>query len=180
MKRTLLIAVFAVLSAALPSRAQFNLNVDNLAAKAKSSVDVSLDANMLQIAGKFLSSKKEDEAQVKDLISKLKGVYVRSFEFDKEGMYSVADLQPLRNQLKGPGWSRMLGVQENSDREGVEISVKSEAGQIAGIAILAYEPKQLTVVSIMGQIDLERLGELGGRFGIPVLPVPSPKKKTAK
>jgi hypothetical protein len=178
MKRTLLIALFAVLSAALPSQAQFILNLDNLAAKAKSSVDVSLDANMLQLAGRFLSSKKEDEAQVKDLVSKLKGVYVRSFEFDKEGMYSVADLQPLRNQLKGPGWSRMLGVQENSDREGVEISVKTEAGQIAGIAILAYEPKQLTVVSILGQIDLERLSELGGRFGIPVLPIPSAKKKT--
>ena len=180
MKRTLLIALFAVLSAALPSRAQFNLNLDNLAAKAKGSVDVSLDANMLQLAGRFLSSKKEDEAQVKDLVSKLKGVYVRSFEFAKEGLFSQADLQPVRDQLKGPGWSKMLGVQENSDREGVEISVKTEAGQIAGIAILAYEPKELTVVSILGQIDLERLGELGGRFGIPVLPVPSAKKKTAK
>jgi hypothetical protein len=82
--------------------------------------------------------------------------------------------------MKGPGWSKMVGVQENSDREGVEISVKTEGGQIAGVAILAYEPKELTVVSILGQIDLERLGELGGRFGIPVLPVPSPKKKPAK
>ena len=180
MKRTLWIALLAVLSAALPSRAQFNLNLDNLAAKAKSSVDVSLDANMLQLAGRFLSPNKGDEAAAKELIAKLKGVYVRTFEFDKEGLYSTADLQPLRNQLKGPGWSRMVGVQENSDREGVEISVKTEGGQIAGIAILAYEPKELTIVSIMGQIDLERLGELGGRFGIPVLPLPSAKKKSTR
>jgi hypothetical protein len=143
-------------------------------------VDVSLDASMLQLAGRFLSSKKQGEADVKDLVSKLKGVYVRSFEFEKEGQYSTADLKPVRDQMKGPGWSKMVGVQENSDREGVEISVKTEGGQIAGVAILAYEPKELTVVSILGQIDLERLGELGGRFGIPVLPVPSPKKKPAK
>ena len=180
MKRTLLIALFAVLSAAPPSRAQLNLNLDNLKAKAKESVDVSLDANMLQLAGKFLSSKKDDEAAVKELVSKLKGVYVKTFEFDKEGLYSQTDLQPVREQLKAPGWSRMLGVQENSDREGVEIYVKTEGGQTAGIAVLAYEPKELTIVSILGQIDLERLSELGGHFGIPVLPAPSPKKKSAK
>jgi hypothetical protein len=181
MKRTLFIALFAVLSAAVPSQAQLNINLDNLAAKAKGSVDVSLDAGMLRLAGNFLSSKKGDEAAAKELVSKLTGVYVRTFEFDKEGLYSQADLLPVRNQLKAPGWSKMLGVQENSDREGVEIYVKTEGGQTAGIAVLAYEPKELTIVSILGQIDLERLGELGGRFGIPVLPLGSPKKtKTAK
>jgi hypothetical protein len=180
MKRTLSIALFAVLSAALPSRAQLNINLDNLKTKAKASMDVSLDANMLQLAGRFLSSKKDDEAAAKELVSKLKAVYVKTFEFDKEGLYSQADLQPVREQLKAPGWSRMLGVQENSDREGVEIYVKTEGGQTAGLAVLAYEPKELTIVSILGQIDLERLSELGGRFGIPVLPVPSPRKKSAK
>jgi hypothetical protein len=181
MKRTLLIVVFAALSAALPSRAQLKLDVlDNLAARAKGSVDVSLDANLLRLAGGFLSSKKGDEAQVKELVSKLKGISVRIFEFDKEGLYSQADLKPVRDQLRGPDWSRIVGVQERSDREGVEIYVKTEGGQTAGIAVLAYEPKELTIVTILGQIDLERLSELGGHFGIPVLPNPSPRKKSAK
>jgi hypothetical protein len=181
MKRTLLITLFAVLSAALPSQAQLKLDVlDHLKAKAKESVDVSLDANLLQLAGNFLSSKKGDEAAAKELVSKLKGIQVRTFEFDKEGLYSQADLQPIRDQLKTPGWSKIVGVQENSDREGVEVYVRAEGGQTSGIAIVTYEPRELVVVSILGQIDLEKLGELGGHFGIPVLPNASPKKKPAK
>jgi len=70
-------------------------------------VDVTLDASMLQLASGFLSKDDPDEAQVKKLVSKLKGVYVRSFEFDKEGQYSMSDVEAIRSQLRGPGWSRM-------------------------------------------------------------------------
>jgi hypothetical protein len=35
----------------------------------------------------------------------------------------------------------------------------------------------LTVVNIVGNIDLSRLSELGGRFGIPKLPAEKDKEK---
>ena len=73
-------------------------NLDSLAQKAKESVDVTLDASMLQLAGGFLSSDDPDEARVKKLVSKLKGVYVRSFEFDKEGQYSMRDVDLVQAQ----------------------------------------------------------------------------------
>lgn len=36
-----------------------------------------------------------------------------------------------------------------------------------GVAIIAAEPKQLTIVNIVGPIDLAKLAQLQGQFGVP-------------
>ena len=57
-------------------------NLDQLAAKAKNVVDVTMDGPLLQLAGRFLSDKDPDEARAKRMVGNLKGIYVRSLEFD--------------------------------------------------------------------------------------------------
>ena len=142
------------------------VSLDKLAAKATESVDVTLDNSMLQLASKFLSSEDPDEMKAKKLVGKIKSIYVRSFEFSKEGEYSPSDVQSLRDQLKGPSWSRIVGVRsvkgDNSD-----IYIKRDGDKIAGLVVIASEPKELTVVHIDGPIDLEELGQLSGHMGIP-------------
>lgn len=136
-------------------------SLERLAAKAKETVNVSLDANMLQLAGNFLSTQKEGEAKVKELTGKLKGVYVRSFEFEKDGEYSDADLQPLRVQLtRERGWSRIVDVAEKNER--TEVYVKNDGERMTGVAVIAAEPRELTVVYVDGPIDLKRLSDLAG------------------
>jgi len=44
-------------------------------------------------------------------------------------------------------------------------------GNLGGILVIAAEPKELTIVSIVGVIDPAQLAELGGQFGIPKLDV---------
>jgi len=177
MNRTICISLLALFCAVAPLPAQININLDGLAAKAKESVDVNLDASMLRLAGGFLSAAKTDEAKAKELISGVKQLSVKSFEFDKEGQYSQVDLQPIRVQLQGPGWSKIVDVQSKRDREGAEVYVKTEGGRTAGLTVLVYEPKELTIVNILGSIDLERLAELGGHFGIPAIDIPGASKK---
>jgi hypothetical protein len=46
---------------------------------------------------------------------------------------------------------------------------------VQGLAILAAEPKELTVVNIVGPIDIEKISALEGNFGIPKLNL-EPKK----
>jgi hypothetical protein len=43
------------------------------------------------------------------------------------------------------------------------------------LAIIATEPKQLTLVNIVGAIDLDTLSELGGHMGIPDVDVDKKK-----
>ena len=92
---------------------------------------------------------------------------IKSFEFKNEGAYLPADLEKVRSQLKAPEWSRIVGVKSGGDGENIEVWVRNENGKVSGVAILASEPRQLTVVNLVGKIDLESLADLGGHFGIP-------------
>lgn len=161
----------------LPAQ-QFKFNLDHLEAKAADSVDVSLNGSTLQFAAKFLDSKDPDEAKVKKLISGLTGIYVKSFTFKNEGAFSKADLDNVRNQLHEPEWSRIVGVKSAEDKETVDVFVRTESGKITGVAIMAAEPKELTVVNIVGAVDLDSLADLSGHFGVPKLEsIPGKRKK---
>jgi hypothetical protein len=152
-------------------------SVERLAARATNVVDVTLDGGMLQLAGRFLSDKKTDEAEAKQLIAGLQGIYVRSFQFDKPGEYSPADVEAIRAQLTAPLWSRIVGVRSRSDGENAEVFLKTEHNRITGLAVIAADPKSLTIVNIVGAINPDDLSRLGGQFGIPRLETQPQKKK---
>lgn len=168
MRPILTLALGAALAATLWAQ-QFQFNLDHLKSKASDSFDVSLNTDMLQFAGTFLDGKDPDEAKVKKLIVGIAGIYIKSFEFNKDGAYVPADLEKVRNQLRAPEWSRIVGV-KSGESENVEVWVRTEKGKVSGIAILASEPRQLTVANLVGDIDLKSLADLGGHFGLPNLP----------
>jgi hypothetical protein len=158
----------AVVALAQDARLEIG-RLDALAAKAAETVEVELDEKMLRMAAKFLKSEEPDEAKVKELLAELKGVYVRVFEFEKPGEYSTKDLDPLRSQLQGSGWTKIVGVKSKREGENVDIHIKYQGDTVSGLAILAAEPKELAVINIIGPIDLEKLSSLEGLFGIPTL-----------
>jgi hypothetical protein len=151
-------------------------SLDRLAAKASEVVDVTMDSSLLQMASKFLSDKDADEAKAKKLVAGLKGIYVKSFEFDKAGEYDMADIEAIRSQLRPPAWSRIVGVKSRKNGDNAEVYLKSENGKISGLTVISTEPKQLTIVNIVGTIDPEELSDLGGHFGIPKMDGASGKK----
>lgn len=172
------IAVLALGVSAWAQDIKMPPGLDKLAAKAEESADVTLDANMLQFAGRFLSGKDGDEAKAKKLISGLKGIYVRSFEFAKEGEYSSADVDAVRAQLQPPVWSRVVGVRSRNGENAEVFFKNSTPNQIGGLVVIAAEPKELTIVNISGVIQPEDLADLSGQFGLPKLELqnrPRPK-----
>jgi hypothetical protein len=157
--------------------------IERLGPKARETVNITLDGSLLQLASQFMSSTDKDQAKIKNIISKLKAIQVRTFEFDKEAQYSDADLAPIRNQLRSPGWSRI--VESRNDGEHVEIFVKQDKDKMGGLVILSAERKELAIVIIDGSIDLRELSSLGGQFGIPSgivpgsAPNPAPEPRPA-
>ena len=174
MKFLRMLAPALILAGALSAQ-QFKIDLDRLAAKASNSVDVSLNSFMLQLAAKFLDPKNNDEAKVKKMLNGLEGIFVRTFEFKNPGEWSESDLEPIRKQLKGPDWSRIVGVKSSEEGEKVEIYLRSTNSKVTGVAILASEPKSLTVVNIAGAVDLASLADLGDHFGFPKVDVPKQK-----
>lgn len=139
--------------------------IEKLSAKASESTNITLDGPLLQLASQFLSSKDRDQAAAKTIISKLKGIHVRHFEFEKEGEYSDGDLDAIRAQLKSPAWTRVVDSKEK--KEHTQIFIRRDKGELGGLVIISAESRELSIVRIDGAIDLTQLSKLGGNFGIP-------------
>jgi hypothetical protein len=149
-----------------PSSPPIQIGLDQLASKAKETVNITLDAAMLQLAGKFLASGKSDDSKFKKIVTSLRALCVKRFQFPEEGLYRQEDLDPVRTQLQSPGWSKLIG--NRNPRESSEIYTKSDGTHITGLAVLAAQPKELTVVYIEGALlNLSDLADLAGHFGIP-------------
>src|SRR5205823_11839067 len=108
MRRLFVLLLLVFPAAALQAqRIQIDLPA-SVAAKAAESVDVTLDGALLRLAAKFLGND-GDERVARDLIGKLEGIYVKSYEFDEEGAYDRSIFDKVRTQL-GPSWKRLVMV----------------------------------------------------------------------
>lgn len=169
----LALAAFAFASSAARASAQDRGRVrldglDRLAPKATDTVSVEVDGFLIKLAAKILSDKDPDEKTVKEIIGGLRGVYVRSYEFGREGEYTDADVAPVREQLRAPAWTRLVGVHTHDGGDDrAEIYVATDAGRVQGMTILVAEAKKITVINIVGDIDVEKLKRLEGSLGIP-------------
>jgi hypothetical protein len=178
--RALLISALFVITTTITIHAQDPrirlAPLDHLATKASETVDVNIDERLIQLAAKLFNDKDEDEAKIKKLVNGLKGIYVKSFEFDNENDYSSADVDSIRSQLREPAWSRLVNV--TSKRDGiVEVYVALNGPDVLGLTVLSAEPKELTIVNIVGPVDLEKLAKLQGNLNIPDLGIEPSKTK---
>jgi hypothetical protein len=149
----------------------------SLAQKSTDSVTISLDRSLLAMAGRFLGDDPQDAA-TKAVINGLQGIYVRSYTFDKDSAYKQTDIDAVRNQLSAPGWNRLVETRSSKPQADVDIFIMVVNNQAVGLALIATEPRQFTIVNIVGSIDLDKLHKLEGQFGVPKLTV-DPQKAPA-
>lgn len=143
-------------------------NLEKLSSKAAVVNDITLDGPLLALASKVLEMSGDSDAKdVKDAIKGVKGIYVKNFEFDEPGQYDQADVQAIRSQLARPGWSPIVRSVNKRQHQHSEIYLLKDGDKIAGLAILVTGPKELTVVNIVGFVDMDKIAVLGGKFGIP-------------
>lgn len=161
------LALPALASAADPGRLQLP-DFSTLAKKATQSVDISLDPSLLRIAsGAINNDSGSNGAAVNDLIQGIRGIYVRSYTFDRPGEYSKADVEAVRAQLLAPGWQPIVSTHDLKQGSDVDIYVLRVGNRTDGLVILAAQPKQLAIVNIVGSVDLAKLAQLQGQFGVP-------------
>ncbi len=170
--KTTLTSLIVLLAPLAAQEIKFPPELERLASKAVETTNVTLDSSMLK---SLLKSPAKEKTTGVD-ISELKGVYVRSFKFAKEGEYSSADVESIRTAIRGPGWTSILSTRGKGS-ESADIAVKRAGDRVVGLVILAAEPKELTFVNIDGPFLLDQLEKLGGQLGIPTI---SPNKPETK
>lgn len=173
--RKMIVMMFATALFASTLSAQkiaFDLDTRELSAKAIETVEVTLDGEILKLASKFLAADEQD-AEAAAMIRGLQGIYVRSYTFAEDGAYDAAMLGRFRSQI-GSGWQKIVNV-KSVDQENVEIYTHLKGDTISGLVVIAAEPRELTLVNIVGPIDLAKLSSLEGQFGVPRISASSEK-----
>jgi hypothetical protein len=150
-----------VSSSAFAQSFQIPDRIEQLSPKARETVNITLDGPLLRLASQFMGA---DEQEIKQIVSSLKAVHVRTFEFDRDGQFSEGDVESIRAQLR-TGWSRIVDAREEGEH--VEMYVKHDTEQLGGLVVIATERKELSIVHIDGPINLKQLSLLGGHLGIP-------------
>ena len=143
-------------------------HLSRLATESKNTVDLTLDPAMLETAASLISQQAAADPAVKELIAGLKGIYVKGFEFDRDGAYTAADIEAVRSQVTAAPWRRYVALQGQG--QSIDVYAWHETETPGGLAVIVAEPRKLTVVNVVGRIDLAMLTKLAGQFGIPALP----------
>ena len=140
-----------------------------LASRASNVTEVTLGKDMLAFAAKFMDGKDKDQAAVSQLVQGLEGIYVRDYEFDKEGQYSMDDIEKLRQAFETSEWTPIVRTREHNGTEITDVLMKQVNGETRGMFVLSAEPKELCIVLILGPIRMDQLGMLKGLGGLGAL-----------
>jgi Domain of unknown function (DUF4252) len=164
----MLIGLLPVLAAAQAGKLVIP-DFGDLAKKATSSVDITLDGDMLKSASHMMGAgggRGPTDTDVSSLVAGLKAITVRSFMFDRPDMYSQQAVEGVLSQVEVPGWRKVVSVRQKGER--VEIHMRENADD-GGLLIVSEEPTELTIVNIAGKISLDQLRQLQGHMGVPNL-----------
>lgn|SRR5215831_1450523 len=139
-------------------------NLDKLSEKAASVTEITLDGAMLDMAAKFIAMDEDKEdAELVAIIKNLKGIYVKSFEFDAANQYSTADVEAVRKQLAAPGWSCIVNVTKRTGEKN-QVYLLKDGEKVAGVTILVAEARELTIVNIVGAVPIDKISELEDHY----------------
>jgi hypothetical protein len=142
-----------------------------LSNKAIESVNISVSPWLLRTAAMFIDEGDADGAATKKLLAGIKSVEVRSYRFATDAAYSTADLDAVRRQLEAPGWTRLIQVHGAKNSQDVDMFVLIENNLTQGFVLIASEPREFTIINIVGSISLEDLPKLENQLHLPKLDV---------
>jgi hypothetical protein len=166
---TLLLAVSAASASLAAQDGQLTIpDFKALERKASDSVNMTLGPWLLHTAGVVLDDDDPDQATIKKLLAGITSIEIRRFRFDQDHAYSETDIDSIRGQLSAPGWTSLMKVRDHTGGESVDISILVDNDRTRGFALVASQPREFTIVNIVGSINLRDLPELEGHLHLPI------------
>lgn len=166
-KLSLALAIVGCFIFSLPVNAQeARLQLDqlnHLASRAHETVEVTMDRPAVQLVAKLTTLSGAEQHRFSELAARLQGVYVRGYEFEREGEFSEADVETVRLQLRSPGWRRIVQVRERSG-EHDEVYIMPREDVVEGLAVIATAPRRLCVINLVGSLNLAEFSLLDREF----------------
>lgn len=141
------------------------LNLDELIENNEAYItsEVYLQNYILKMIAKVARKSEPDFAK---MLSSIHLIRVMEFEFDETGDNSnKAIAEKLIGQMNSDSWDTL--VRSRDGDENVSICIQSDReDHIYALAIVSSEDTKLSIVNVVGDIDLEMLARLGEQFNI--------------
>jgi uncharacterized protein DUF4252 len=134
-----------------------------LGSRAVESVDISLGSLPL-IAASLMDGHDPASADLKSALSSLRALYIRHYSFESDFAYSKADIDSVRAQLSGAGWKPVAQIHDRNKSEDVDVFLAFEKDKITGLAFVASEPREFTIINAVGTLDLKQAEVLRHHF----------------
>jgi hypothetical protein len=141
-----------------------------LESRASESTVVTVGPWLLHLASHFANDRDPGGAAAKRLLANIRSITVHSYEFDHDFVYSQADVDAVRARLRAPNWNRLAQVR-GKDRNSVDVYVSMANDKTTGLAVISSEPRELTIVNVVGSISPEDLQRLSAHLDLPGLRV---------
>ena len=106
---------------------------------------------------------------------------VRTYTYDKPGMYNMADVDAIRNKLNTGDWHCSVHIRDLKNGTGSDVCGKRRTDGMKETAIIEVEPKQLTFIHTIrkaggpGDSELGFFPMLPGLSGLPALAMMDPE-----
>lgn len=127
-------------------------------------VEVDLKGHLLAMAARVAA---KEEPGVAEVLRGIESIRVNVVGVNKGNRAEMAErIKSLRSGLTTDGWERIVTVQEGDQDVGVFIKTRS-AESISGVVVTVLAGNEQAVfVNVVGDINPEKLAELGEHFGI--------------
>lgn len=128
---------------------------------------IHLEGPMLKAISKMGKSKNE---KISEMIAALKLIKVNQFECTAVDMEKTENtISSIDKKLQSEKWDRIIKTKEKGMRASVYVKV-GEGDNYAGLfAMVMDKQNDLTIVNIVGKIDLETIGNLSEQMHFPGL-----------
>jgi hypothetical protein len=139
-----------------PAKDDLFAGTEKFAKGAKDVSEVTLDPSMM---GMIPASKNGGS----DMARKMRFIVIRSYEYDKPGMYKMEDVEVYRRKLDDGSWSCSIRVR---DKDGTTDICSRQTADHKGseMVIIATEAKELTFIHMSGNMSFADLAKMGGNF----------------
>jgi len=152
--------------------AKVDVDLPNLKEKADEVVEVNLEGKALEDGSRLLAIRQGVSGSMKTLLNGLKGIYRRTYRFGVDAVgFADEDVDPIYQKMSGEGWSPVLDVRDKSKRESVTVYSYVENESVAGVTVVSSDPNEVTVVNIVGDVDLDALIDMSEQIGLPSMRV---------
>jgi hypothetical protein len=152
--------------------------LDKLADKAKESSVVDMGPEQMGLVRGMFGANKKDE--LGEVARQVRSVQVRSYEFERDGDYSMDEVRAFRDRVKASGnWLTVVSTREKHEFTDILVR-KGPDGKPAGFLIISAERRELSIVHVVGSLDFSQLGRLGGQFGVPQIEAAREKEREAR